>query len=286
MKIESSRTLSIEQTDRQTLAFIELLTEPKIYVYSISVLLENSTHLTQPLDIRIFSPLKNEIKKMTQMWSNHPDNRGKTIGKYEIVRVTFPALVKALSNKSNIKEGFRASGLYPWDPSQVDFSRMEASNVFAQETSEAVDGVRIELNDVPNLVDDEDLQAQTTSALTVIQTARSSTEVSVPIEESEFHSSAEPSNLTLNGSALTGVLPMSSSVSDTSVLVPGNGLVSVSSVAPIVTPTPDTTDHLAPASDVPSITESSEPSSAEPEASYNPVMQFSKSLSLEDRKRR
>ena len=230
--------------------------------YYFSVLLENATHLTQPLDIRIFSPLKNEMKKMTQVWSNHPDNQGKTIGKYEVIRVVFPALVKALSNKTNIKEGFRASGLYPWDPSQVDFSRMEASNVFIQEN--------------------EDLE--TNSPLSV--RASSSTEVSVPLQESELHiPSPEPSIPTLNGSALSGVPAVSSPLGDGSVLASGDGQVSVSSVAPILTLTPDTTDQ-PPASDVPSITESSEPSAAEPEASYNPVMQFSKSLSLEDRKRR
>ena len=130
---------------------------------------------------------------MVQKWSNHPDNHGKSIGKYELIRVIFPALVKALSNKSNIREGFRASGLYPWDPSQVDFSRMEASNVFTQENSD-VDCVSMEINNVSNH-DDEVLQ--TNSALSVIQAASSSKETSFPIEESELLSTAEPSNLTL-----------------------------------------------------------------------------------------
>ena len=240
--------------------------------------MENATHLIQPLDIRIFSPLKNEMAKMVQKWSNHPDNHGKTIGKYELIRVIFPALVKALSNKSNIEEGFRASGLYPWDPSQVDFSRMEASNVFTQDNSD-VDCVSMEINNVPNH-ENEDLQ--TNSALSVIQAASSSKETSVQIEESELLSTAEPSNLTLNVSPLTEVSDMSIQVGDPSVLAPGNSQVSVSSGAPTL----DTPDHLAPSTDVLSITESSEPGPTEPEVNYNPVIQFSKSLSLEDRKRR
>ena len=231
------------------------------------MLLENATHLIQPLDIRIFSPLKNEMKKMVQLWSNRPENQGKTIGKYELIRVLFPALIKAFSNKSNIEQGFKKSGLFPWDPSQVDFSRMEASDVFtAAENLE--DGSSMVLNDVPNLVENPSSDIPTA--------ASSFTEASAHNQESELHSSAN------DGLTLTEVSAMSSPVGDPGIMPPASDQVSVSSGPPI----PDTADHSALASDVLSITESREPSVVEPEASYNPVMQFSRNLPLEDRKRR
>ena len=109
--------------------------EPKILSLVLSVLLENATHLVQPLDVRIFSPAKAEMKKRLQTWRD--ENRGKQIDKYQLIRIILPALEKALGNKSLIKEGFRATGLYVegrgFDPSQVDFSRMHASEVFVQE---------------------------------------------------------------------------------------------------------------------------------------------------------
>lgn len=89
----------------------------------------------QPLDVRIFSPAKAEMGKMLQTWRE--ENPGKTIDKYELIRVILPALEKALGNKPLIKEGFRATGLYVegkgFDPSQVDCSRMYPSEVFVQE---------------------------------------------------------------------------------------------------------------------------------------------------------
>ena len=127
-----------------------ILSESKILSLVLSVLLENATHLVQPLDVRIFSPAKAEMGKRLQTWRD--ENRGKQIDKYELIRVILPALEKALGNKSLIKEGFRATGLYVegkgFDPSQVDFSRMHASEVFAQEET----GVTAELPEtVPEL---------------------------------------------------------------------------------------------------------------------------------------
>ena len=82
-------------------------------------------------------------------------NRGKNITKYELIRAILPALEKGLGNKSLIKEGFRASGLYVegkgFDPSQVDFNRMKASDVFAQEEPGGNDGAEL----LPTVTQDE-----------------------------------------------------------------------------------------------------------------------------------
>ena len=111
----------------------------------VSVLLENATHLIQPLDVRIFSPIKAEMEKQVEIWRQA--NRGKNITKYELIRVILPALEKGLGNKSLIKEGFRASGLYVegkgFDPSQVDFARLKASEVFTLEEPGGDDGAEL-----------------------------------------------------------------------------------------------------------------------------------------------
>ena len=123
------------------------MSEHKILSLVLSVLLENATHLVQPLDVRIFSPSKAEMGKRLQAWRD--ENRGRQIDKYQLIHVILPALEKALGNKSLIKEGFRATGLYVegkgFDPSQVDFSRMHASEVFVQEVGDNHDGVTAEL---------------------------------------------------------------------------------------------------------------------------------------------
>ena len=125
------------ESNSQSLKYFVLLK----HIYFVSVLLENATHLVQPLDVRIFASVKKGMEKQLQIWRDA--NPGKTINKYDLIRAILPALEKGLGNKSLIKEGFRASGLYVegkgFDPSQVDFSRMKASEVFAQE-EEARDG--------------------------------------------------------------------------------------------------------------------------------------------------
>ena len=88
------------------------------------------------------------MEKELQMWRD--SNPGKTINKYELIRTIMPALEKSLGNKSLIKEGFRASGLYVegkgFDPSQVDFSRMKASEAFAQKEARDGDGLSATVN--------------------------------------------------------------------------------------------------------------------------------------------
>ena len=185
----------------------------------VSVLLENATHLVQPLDVRIFSPLKAEMDKRKQLWRDA--NPGKTIDKYELIRVILPALEKALGNKSLIKEGFRASGLYVegkgFDPSQVDISRLKASEVFA-EGEDVDDGVVTAARPAP-------VTEATDSLLPITASESTSLNIQDPVYETDLLST------------------FSSGLADDSLLVP----VTIGSTVPVTrfADVPETSHHTA-----------------------------------------
>lgn len=76
---------------------------------------KNSTHLTQPLDVSFFRPLKEAWRYCLNQWKNK-NSRQKSIPKS-----TFPSLVSECLNRmnevgniaENLKSGFKATGIYP-----------------------------------------------------------------------------------------------------------------------------------------------------------------------------
>lgn len=78
----------------------------------------NSTHILQPLDVSLFHVLKDEYKKCNDSW--RLEN-----GMIDIKKADFaPILQKALKKdySSCIINGFRTCGLFPFDPSAVNFN--------------------------------------------------------------------------------------------------------------------------------------------------------------------
>ena len=75
----------------------------------------HSSHITQPLDVGCFGPLKraygHEINAFVKAHINH-------ITKVEFL-IAFKAAYKASITESNIKGGFRGAGLVPFDPQTV-----------------------------------------------------------------------------------------------------------------------------------------------------------------------
>ncbi|KAK9745676.1 DDE superfamily endonuclease [Popillia japonica] len=80
----------------------------------------NSTHLTQPLDIAFFRPLKIGWRQILLKWKKGPGMKEPSLPKS-----VFPRLLATLLNKieanaaDNIKSGFKKAGLIPLDRSQV-----------------------------------------------------------------------------------------------------------------------------------------------------------------------
>lgn len=70
----------------------------------------HSSHLLQPLDVGCFAPLKKSYGKQVEE-NNHMDKQ-EFLASYKIART------EAL-NINNIRQGFTATGLVPYDPNQV-----------------------------------------------------------------------------------------------------------------------------------------------------------------------
>lgn len=81
----------------------------------------NSTHLTQPLDLAFFRPLKTHWRQILDEWKATPDGqRMPTVPKN-----IFPSLLKKLwvkllvNAQANLQAGFKKAGIYPLCPTKV-----------------------------------------------------------------------------------------------------------------------------------------------------------------------
>ena len=72
----------------------------------------NSTHLTQPLDVAFFGPLKRQWRRIIDEWRSTPSGKKHTT----LPKGMFPSMLKKLVetlNTENLVAGFRACGLSP-----------------------------------------------------------------------------------------------------------------------------------------------------------------------------
>lgn len=81
----------------------------------------NSTHLLQPLDVAFFKPTKVAWRAILNDWKETPvGRRENSLPKPQFPRLLNQLLAKLNGNKSaNLKAGFRACGISPFNPSQV-----------------------------------------------------------------------------------------------------------------------------------------------------------------------
>ncbi|KAL1957115.1 hypothetical protein VTO42DRAFT_6373 [Malbranchea cinnamomea] len=87
----------------------------------------HSSHLLQPLDVGCFSPMKavygRQVENQMRLGINHIDQ--------EEFLALYPAVHFQALNENNIKSGFQAAGLVPYDPEQAlsrHNTRMHTSN--------------------------------------------------------------------------------------------------------------------------------------------------------------
>lgn len=92
---------------------VELANEKQIYFTSLP---PNSTHLSQPLDVAVFRPMKSVWRRILDNWRKESRRKG------SIPKEHIPPLFKQLWEelqpgiKSNLKSGFRTTGLLPFNP--------------------------------------------------------------------------------------------------------------------------------------------------------------------------
>lgn len=100
----------------------------------------NSTHLTQPLDVAFFKPLKVAWRQLLL------DFKEKEEGSINLPKDLFPRLLKdlcetvGLHNNANLISGFRATGIYPLDRQKV-LDMLMSSEQYDLDTSVLSDGV-------------------------------------------------------------------------------------------------------------------------------------------------
>ncbi|CAD6221977.1 GSCOCG00011682001-RA-CDS [Cotesia congregata] len=82
-------------------------------------LVPNSTHIMQPLDISFFHPFKETWKKSVPRWKN--SKNVSRVKKEDFPLVLKFALDATAQEKNAVISGFKAAGLYPFDPSAVDY---------------------------------------------------------------------------------------------------------------------------------------------------------------------
>lgn len=77
----------------------------------------NSTHLTQPLDVAFFRPMKMTWRKILEEWKKGPGR-----GEASVPKDRFPGLLKQLCDslkEDNVVSGFRKCGIVPLDRNKV-----------------------------------------------------------------------------------------------------------------------------------------------------------------------
>lgn len=94
----------------------EVIAATLIHNIKFITLLPNSTHLCQPLDVAVFRTLKSNWEGIIDDWRKRTRNTGC------VPKVEIPTLLGTLVDTlcpDHLKSGFKASGIYPLDSSQV-----------------------------------------------------------------------------------------------------------------------------------------------------------------------
>lgn len=97
---------------------IEFCTEKKIF---IAALYPNSTHLTQPMDVAGFGPLKKNWREAVHNWKTRTHSA-------TLTKDCFAGLLQQVINETvkpeHLQSGFRACGLFPFTPEGINYEKL------------------------------------------------------------------------------------------------------------------------------------------------------------------
>jgi len=108
----------------------------------------NSTHILQPLDVAVFGPLKSRWKKIVKQW--RVDNE-KEVSKFD-VPTALSQIIYDKEMASNIKSGFRATGIYPYNADNVDYTKIIVRTVPEHDTLINADNMKCHLQFVESKI--------------------------------------------------------------------------------------------------------------------------------------
>ena len=100
-------------------------------------LLPNTTHMLQPLDVSVFGPLKNAWKKASRSYLRANDE---FLKQDTFANVAIPLYYK-FSTRTNIQNGFRRCGLYPFNDDAPDCSKVIANSARKAPSSTIFEGI-------------------------------------------------------------------------------------------------------------------------------------------------
>lgn len=150
MKIERPVILFIDgHASHMTLHLSQFCSSKQI---ELIALYPNSTHLTQPMDVAVFKPLKSYWKNSIRRW--RVENNGNKVRKKNFA----PIFEQALSqiDSQTVENGFRCSGLFPFNVENVDFRKIAIQQKKIDDplfsTEEISKGFRILENYIPETI--------------------------------------------------------------------------------------------------------------------------------------
>ena len=101
------------------------------------ILIKLNIFFHQPLDVCFFSSLKAELKSLIWNWQCDKLNAGQALNKYTVVVLLHQATENCLAKDGIVSKGFIHSGLYPWNPSAPDVSKLLPGTIFAVQSEES-----------------------------------------------------------------------------------------------------------------------------------------------------
>lgn len=89
-------------------------------IYLIA-LYPNSTHLTQPMDVALFAPIKQKWRQAVHKWKY--EHNYATMAKSHFCEV-LKGVIRDAAKPEYFVSAFRACGLYPFNPNGIDYNKL------------------------------------------------------------------------------------------------------------------------------------------------------------------